>query len=33
MGTAIMAMGVGDDERPGGGLRVQEVIQRLKARR
>jgi hypothetical protein len=33
MGTAIMAMGVGDDERPGGGLRVQEVMRRTKARR
>jgi uncharacterized membrane protein YccC len=33
MGTAIMAMGVGDDERPGGGLRAQEVIQRPKAGR
>jgi hypothetical protein len=28
MGTAIMAMGVGDDERPGGGLRAQEVMPR-----
>jgi hypothetical protein len=33
MGTAIMAMGVGDDEGPGGGLRVQEVVQRPEARR
>jgi hypothetical protein len=33
MGTAIMAMGVGDDDRPGGGLPVQEAIQRPKTRR
>ena len=33
MGTAIMAMGVGDDERPGGGLRVQEVMRQTKAQR
>src|SRR5215510_8927546 len=33
MGTAIMAMDVGDDERPGGQLRAQEVMRRAQSRR
>lgn len=33
MGTAIMAMGVGDDDRPGGGVRAQEEMRRTPARR
>jgi hypothetical protein len=33
MGTAIMAMGVGDDERPGRGLRAQEEMRRTPAQR
>ena len=32
MGTAIMAMGAWDEERPGGGLRTQEVTPRTKSR-
>ena len=33
MGTAIMAMGVGDDERPGGGLRTREGMRQTPAQR